>query len=262
MRIFSDADPGKFTESNVSKMWDDNAKAWTQLSREGFDIYRDEINTPAFLEMLPSIQGLQGLDIGCGEGHNTRQLAKRGAEVTGLDISKVFIQNAKEHEEKEPLGIEYLLGSAAEMPFEENSYDFVTAFMSMMDMPDYEKVMLEVHRVLKPGGIFQYSISHPCFQTPKWKHLRTDGKTEGIICGDYFARTKEVVQWIFSTVPEERKKDYCEFQIPIFRRTLSDWINSTIGAGFSLLQIHEPHASPEALKNFPQLEDTLEVGYF
>jgi trans-aconitate methyltransferase len=41
----------------------------------GHDIYRDHLNTPAFFAMLPDVEGLAGLDIGCGEGHNTRLLA-------------------------------------------------------------------------------------------------------------------------------------------------------------------------------------------
>ena len=50
---------------------------WTQLSRAGYDTYRDHLNTPAFLQMLPEVNGLTGLDIGCGEGSNTRELAAR-----------------------------------------------------------------------------------------------------------------------------------------------------------------------------------------
>ena len=44
--------------------------------RAGYDHYRDGLNTPAFLAMLPETRGLSGLDIGCGEGHNTRLLVK------------------------------------------------------------------------------------------------------------------------------------------------------------------------------------------
>src|SRR5437762_2935974 len=65
----------------VGAYWDGNAEAWTKLSRAGYDVYRDHLNTPAFFEMLPDVHGHDGLDIGCGEGHNTRLLAQRGARV-------------------------------------------------------------------------------------------------------------------------------------------------------------------------------------
>ena len=53
----------------VGRLWNENADAWTHLARAGYDIYRDYLNTPAFMEMLPDVEGLFGLDIACGEGH-------------------------------------------------------------------------------------------------------------------------------------------------------------------------------------------------
>ena len=76
----------------VGHYWDANASAWTRLARSGFDIYRDYLNTPAFFNKLPEVKSLQGLDIGCGEGHNTRLLAKRGARMKAVDISEIFIE--------------------------------------------------------------------------------------------------------------------------------------------------------------------------
>src|SRR6185295_14532567 len=60
------------THEEAGKFWNENANTWTALARAGYDVYRDYVNTPAFLEMLPEVRGLEGLDIGCGEGHNTR----------------------------------------------------------------------------------------------------------------------------------------------------------------------------------------------
>ena len=68
----------------VGRYWDGNADAWTKLARAGYDVYRDYLNTPAFFVMLPNVKGLLGLDIGCGECHNTRLLARRGAHSEWL----------------------------------------------------------------------------------------------------------------------------------------------------------------------------------
>lgn len=103
----------------VGYLWNGNAEAWTKLAHAGYDVYRDHLNTPAFFEMLPDISGISGIDIGCGEGHNTRLLARRCARVTAIDIS-------------------------------------------------------EAHRVLKPGGFLQFSICHPCFDTPHRRNLRDE----------------------------------------------------------------------------------------
>ena len=72
----------------VGRFWNANADSWTKLARAGYDVYRDYLNTPAFFDMLPNVAGLAGLDIGCGEGHNTRLLAKCGAQVTAIDIAE------------------------------------------------------------------------------------------------------------------------------------------------------------------------------
>ena len=79
----------------VARYWDENAEVWTELVRAGYENYRDGLNTPAFLEMLPDVKGLSGLDVGCGEGHNTRLLAERGARMTGIDISRNFVRYAR-----------------------------------------------------------------------------------------------------------------------------------------------------------------------
>ena len=156
----------------VGRCWDENAEVWTELVRAGYDHYRDGLNTPAFLAMLPETRGLSGLDIGCGEGHNTRLLAERAARMVGIDISGNFVRHAREAEEEHPLAICYEVASALGLPIEGASFDFAVAFMSLMDIPQTERVLAEVHRVIRPGGFLQFSIEHPCFSPPHRKTLR------------------------------------------------------------------------------------------
>src|SRR5947209_9803303 len=130
----------------VGRYWNANADAWTQLARAGYDVYRDYLNTPAFFDLLPDVAGRAGLDIGCGEGHNTRLLARRGARVTAVDISEVFIRHARQAEEQEPLGIDYRVASAVALPFAGAAFDFAVGFMSFMDVPETERVLAEAHR--------------------------------------------------------------------------------------------------------------------
>ena len=88
----------------AGRFWNGNAEAWTKLARAGYDVYQDHLNTPAFFAMLPDVAGLSGLDIGCGEGHNTRLLAQRGARVTAIDIAESFVARARQAEADEPWG--------------------------------------------------------------------------------------------------------------------------------------------------------------
>jgi len=150
----------------VGEYWNANAEAWTKLARAGYDVYRDHLNTPAFLELLPPVDGLSGLDLGCGEGHNTRLVAQRGAKMTAIDISGNFIRLAQAEETRRPLGITYREASAVELPFADGTFAFATAFMSLMDIPETDRVLAEAFRVLAPGGFLQFSILHPCFNPP------------------------------------------------------------------------------------------------
>ena len=248
----------------VGRYWDENAEVWTELVRAGYDHYRDGLNTPAFLEMLPGVGGLSGLDVGCGEGHNTRLLAKRGARITAIDISRNFVRYAREAEEEQPLGIRYEIASAVDLPFDEASFDFATAFMSLMDIPETERVLAEVFRVLRPGGFFQFSIGHPCFATPHHKNLRDEtGRTYAHEIGDYFRKREgEIIEWIFSAAPPEVREGRRPFRYPVFERSLSEWLNLLVETSFVLERFGEPYPSDEAVRERPGLQDAQVVAYF
>ncbi len=251
-------------DHEVGRLWDGNADAWTLLARMGCDICRDYVNTPAFLSMLPQVKGLRGLDIGCGEGYNTRLIAQRGADMVGLDISAKFVRHAQERENEEPLGIAYLSASGCALPFADEQFDFAVAFMSLMDMASHDAGVREVYRVLKRGGFFQFSILHPCFCTPRWKWVYDEsGMKVAKECGDYFSEQQGVVEeWIFAAAPEELKQRLPKFKVPRFFRTLGSWVNLLIDAGFAVERLQEPHADDEAISRQPHLADTLVVPDF
>jgi ubiquinone/menaquinone biosynthesis C-methylase UbiE len=248
----------------VGRFWNANADAWTKLARAGYDVYRDYLNTPAFFDMLPDVAGLAGLDIGCGEGYNTRLLAKRGARVTAIDIAEDFIANAREAEAREPLDIDYRVASAVDLPFADATFDFATAFMSFMDIPETDQVLAEAHRVLKPCGFLQFSISHPCFDTPHRRNLRdAHGLTYAIEVGDYFRNLDgEVDEWLFGAAPPHAKQGLAKFKTPRFTRTISQWLNLLIDTGFQLERVAEPRPGDETVRACPDMQDAQVVAYF
>jgi 2-polyprenyl-3-methyl-5-hydroxy-6-metoxy-1,4-benzoquinol methylase len=94
-------------EAAVAAAWDRNAALWTEEVRSGFDLYRELYTLPAFLDFMPSIAGKQVIDLGCGEGSNTRRFAQLGGTMTGIDLSPEMIKRARQREEEAPLGITY-----------------------------------------------------------------------------------------------------------------------------------------------------------
>ncbi len=248
----------------VAAYWEKNAAAWTTMARQGYDVCRNHLNTPNFMAMLPDVKGLEGLDVGCGEGFNTRMVAGLGARMTGVDICEKFLEFAKQSESEEPSGITFQLASAQDLPFQSESFDFVMSTMAMMDMPDIARAVAEVFRVLKPGGFFQFSICHPCFQTAlfEWTHDQS-GEPTGLICGDYFQEeTEKVLEWTFTSAPPEMKNEFGNFVIPTYFKTLSGWMNMLLDTGFTLERFTEPCPDAETLEKFPALKGAAKVALF
>ena len=250
-------------DEKVGEYWDENAENWTKLARMGYDRCRDLINSPAFFKLLPQITGLNGLDIGCGEGYNTRIAAKKGAKMTAIDISKVFIKYAKEMEQQESLGIKYEVASATELPFPENYFDFAVATMSLMDIAENEEAIKEAFRVIIPGAFFQFSIIHPIIANSEGWVRNEKGEKVGFVVKDYFKKfSGEFEEWIFGAAPKELTEKMRKFKIPRFTRTLSEWLNLLIDTGFILEKFCEPYADDETIKKYPEEYDSRIIPWF
>jgi SAM-dependent methyltransferase len=244
--------------AGVAACWEANADTWTRHARAGYDIYRDALNTPAFLSILPAVHGSSGLDIGCGDGSNTREIAKLGASMQAVDISPTFIRYAQAAEEAEPLGIVFSVADGATLPFRSGRFDFAVAFMSLMDIPDQQRVLQEAARVLRPGGFLQFSILHPCFAPPHRKVLRdADGTARAIEVAEYFDRIDgRVDRWWFETTPREERERVAPFRTPRFHRTLSEWVEMLRRAGLVIEQFAEPCADVALAAAEPVVADT------
>lgn len=96
------------------------------------------------------------LDVGCGGGININRMAEKAKKVYGVDYSIESVKLSREvNSEYINQGkVEVLEGNVQSLPFDDESFDIVTAFETIYFWPDIEKCFGEVKRVLKPGGIF------------------------------------------------------------------------------------------------------------
>lgn len=256
-------------DREVARYWDENAPEWTEAVRAGFDVYRDYVNNPAFFDLLGPVAGLRLLDVGCGEGTNTRKLAELGAQVVGVDVSEVMIAAARRQEGERRLGIEYHVASGNDLRcFGDKFFDGAVSTMALMDMADYAGCVREVARVVKPGGSFQFSVSHPCTMTALWRWIKDEeGRRLGVLVGNYFGLASgrpedRVDEWFFGAAPPEVRARARKFRIPRFSRTLAEYFNTLTASDFVVERLTEPFADERAAEACPDVADTRIVPYF
>lgn len=226
-------------------VWDVAAEGWVDFVRTGKDHYRDGLNNPAFFRLIGSVKGKEVLDLACGEGYNTRILARKGAKVTGIDHSKKLIDLAEIEERRERLGNRYYRMDASRLKgISDNSFDLVTCFMALQDVEDYEGAVAEASRVLKRGGRFVFSIPHPCFEKLVVNGVRMSAAEK------YFDKIEYSIEWNMERL---RKK----FKTVSFHRTLTDYSLALARSGLFISRLVEPRPTLEAVRKLPSLKDEL-----
>ncbi len=108
-----------------------------------------------FLTRYVDMKGLKGkkvLDIACGTGVLTEQFCWMGADVTAIDLTPKAVELTKKRLALYGLKANVIEADAQQLPFKDNTFDFVCAWGCLMHMPKTEKAISEIHRVLKPGG--------------------------------------------------------------------------------------------------------------
>ncbi len=105
--------------------------------------------------------GMHLLDLGSGVGGPARTLAAEfGCWVTGIDITAEYCRAAEMLTAKVGMTaqVQFQCGNALDMPFSDNAFDVVWSQNTMMNMEDKARLFAEVHRVLRPGGVFAFEV--------------------------------------------------------------------------------------------------------
>ncbi len=148
----------EYYDLNADKWWkeDETLHLSNHLNKSRFEFFE---------RYVPNWEGIKVLDIGCGGGLACEFLAKRGANVSGIDLSLNSIKVAQEHAKKSNLQIDYQCGVAEDLPYEENTFDVVVCFDVLEHVEDWEKVICEIYRVLNKNGIFLFDTINKTFKS-------------------------------------------------------------------------------------------------
>jgi SAM-dependent methyltransferase len=170
------------------------------------------------------------LDAACGQGRVARELARRGASVVGVDVSRRLVAKAEASEAADPLGISYALGDLGDPLgwWDGTPFDGGVCEMALMDIPDHDAALAGIARVLRPGAWFVTSLVHPCFP----------GAANGLASWppDHGYTTEG---WWKA---REHNPSGVRIRVGAYHRTLATYLNSFMAVGLTLEQVVEPPA--------------------
>jgi SAM-dependent methyltransferase len=176
--------------------------------------------------LLGPLDGCRVLELGCGAASAGRWLVTQGAHAVALDLSAGMLRHAVRAAARTGVRVPLVQGDALALPFPAGAFDVVcTAFGAVPFVADSAAVMREVFRVLRPGGRWVFSITHPM----RWIFLDDPGEGGLVAVHSYFDRRPYVEH------DAAGEPTYVEQH-----RTLGDRIRELVGAGFALRDLVEP----------------------
>ena len=180
----NDSTSPDFAEYNraTREVWDRLAEWWDDRIGDGNPTQELllEPNTERMLDLQP---GERVLDIACGAGRFARRMAALGAEVVAFDHSERFIARARRRTTEHAGRIDYRVIDASDpdalMSLGRAQFDAAVCTMGLMDMASIEPLLSTLPALLKPGGRFVFSVTHPVFNSGSVRRIAEEQDKDG-----------------------------------------------------------------------------------
>ena len=210
--------------------WDGEADTYLgehgSFLEEGGFVWGPEGLTEAAAHLLGDVAGRRVLEVGAGAGQCSRWLLGSGSDPVALDVSAVMLARGRELGQAVGLEVPLVQADAAALPFADESFDLAcSAYGGVPFVADSAAVMREVARVLRPGGRWVFSVSHPV----RWCFPDDPGEPGLVARASYFDRTPYVEE------DADGRVTYVEHH-----RTLGERIREITSAGLVLVDVVEP----------------------
>lgn len=197
-------------------------------------LFNSEYERPSMLRQLPqNLKNLHILDAGCAAGWYTQQLVNRGANVVATDLSPEMVSSTVRRVGNKAKVL--CLDLEANLPFKDNSFDYIISSLTLHYIKDWSLTFSEFQRILKPKGVFAFSVHHP-FSDIK---LLQDA--------NYFSTELIIDKW---------NKGGKSFEVPFYRRPLNLILNETLKY-FSIEEVIEPLPTMKFKEKAPEKYEML-----
>ncbi|MCU1466736.1 MAG: class SAM-dependent methyltransferase [Actinomycetia bacterium] len=181
--------------------------------------------------LLPTtLRGARVLDVACGHGRASRGLARRGAQVVGVDLSTDLIAKARARDASDLLGIVYCAADVAQPETWWNGvlFDGAVCEMALMDIDDIAATCNAVAGTVRRGGWFLFSMVHPCFP----------GNDAGLSSWPPDRSYFDEGRWTST----DHNPNGVRIRVGSSHRTISTYLNTLIDAGLAIERVVEPSA--------------------
>ncbi len=209
--------------------WNAHAARYFKQSNFSYDVidYGDpRCDTEETLHLLPNVSGKTVLELGCGSGHIGIALAKRGAQVIGVDISSAQLQIAQQKAQEHGVTVQHIESAIETFDFTSIApVDLVISVCALQYVSDLPRVFAHIYTALTPSGVFVFSTNDPVFFSVAARFLWDDPEPQQA----YFYNGSETWKW----------EDGDDYSFTTYRHPIDFYINTLTTVGFSIERVHE-----------------------
>ena len=190
------------------------------------------------------------LDLGCGHGRIANRLAERGARVTGLDATAVFLDRARRDAASRGVDVDYVKGDMRRLPWTDERFDRVLSWFTSFgyfDDQDNRRVLQEAHRVLRPAGRLLIENNNLVELLPRWQPaLVTERDGHFAIDRSCFDPTTGRATTERVIIRDGRTRRFV-FSVQMFvAAELRNWLLDT---GFTSVNLIDPNGDPLTVRS-------------
>ena len=207
------------------------------------------VEWPALRALLPNMNGLRVLDLGCGFGWFCRWARERGAvQVVGLDLSDKMLAQARAN--TSDTLITYDRANLEQLHLPEACFDLVYSSLAVHYIDGAGRLFETIYRALIPRGSFIFSTEHPIYMAPANPNWSTDAAGRKIWpLNDYFMEGPRTTDWISKGVVKHH-------------RTLGTTLNLLVRSGFTIRHVEEFCPTTDQIAAKPELAEERERPMF
>ncbi|MCA1054378.1 class I SAM-dependent methyltransferase [Rossellomorea aquimaris] len=192
--------------------------------RDRVDSPNNAIEGPVMWELIDGFEGKSILDLGCGDGSFGKDLLEKGAgHYTGVEGSVQMAEAAERH--LDGGNAEVIRETMESFPYPEERFDIVTSRFAIHYVADLLQLFKNVHRTMKNGGKFVFSVQHP-LTTSSFDSKQSGDKRGNWIVDDYFIEGERKEPWIDRVVVKQH-------------RTIEHYFEALTQSGFTVTALRE-----------------------